>query len=55
MVSNDTCERCGATIGEDDPHVWLEVQSTNLGYDPIDTTQLFCADCYAAYKTFLAN
>lgn len=55
MASNDTCERCGTTIDGGDPHVWLDIQSTNLGYDPIDTTQLLCRDCYGAYKEFLGN
>ena len=55
MESKDTCARCGARIASDDPHVWFDIQGTNLGYDPIDTSQLLCGDCYADYREFLRN
>lgn len=49
----DACTRCGTHLTPDEPHVWLELQSADLDYAPIDRTQLLCEDCYEDYREFL--
>lgn len=52
-TKQETCVRCRTSLTPDEPHVWLELQSTDLDYSPIDRTQLLCEDCYEDYRAFL--
>lgn len=39
-------------MNDGDSHVWLEVKSADLSYELVEEMQLYCRDCYDAYRTF---
>ncbi len=54
-TTKQSCDRCGAQITDSDPHVWLTLQSVNLGYEPLDDEHIVCESCYEAYRNFISQ
>ncbi|WP_129115451.1 hypothetical protein [Halegenticoccus tardaugens] len=55
MVEERTrCSRCRRELADGEPHVWLRIESADLGYEPLDRLELLCKPCYRSYQEFLS-